>query len=64
MSLHSIPDYGLTPKELEDKYEKSEQHTTYSQLRHREAGSSLAYWPWVVTQLQLEEEELCDDSPF
>lgn len=58
---HSISDYGLTAKELEEKYEDSA-HPQYWRLDQDDP--TLPYWDWVVLRLRQEEDQLCRDNPY
>lgn len=59
---HSISDYGLTPEELEAKYEKKDVHPVY--WRSDQDDHALPYWNWVVRRLRQEEDELYRDNPY
>lgn len=61
---HAIQDYGLTPVELEEKYEKLGHHPIYTPTKYRKEKATLAYWEWVQRWLQIEEDELANDSPY
>lgn len=62
--LHSIPDYGLTPQELEAKHEKAGEHPYYTMQVYRDVSTVHSYWEWVQRMLQSEEDQLAEDSPF
>ena len=65
-----IPDFGLSPKELETKYEKRGEYPTPELSawgwRQRVASDStrLGYWEWVAEQLLEAQYELDQDNPY
>lgn len=68
--MHNISDFGLTADELALKYEKLGYHPDYRFDYYQvlfskpDDDDDKAYWAWVVTKLQEEEDDLCKDSPY
>ena len=65
----NIDDYGLHPKDLEDKYERKGAHPDYDWVTFRREVSGHgvndeAYWIWVKSKLQDEQEELDRDKHY
>lgn len=62
--MHSPHDYGLTAKQLEEKYEKRDYHPEYWRQDSPNPACDQLYWEWVVTQLAIEEDRLSLDNPY
>jgi hypothetical protein len=69
-TVYYIDDYGLTPKQLDDKYnpDGDGEHSGYPRsgwrFEVREQSTISGYWDWLRHQLQLEEDELDRDNPY
>lgn len=70
MMLWHIKDYGLTVKQLEEKYggTSDDEHRCFTVSKWVRSvnldNTRLGYWLWVREQLVLEQEELDADSPY
>jgi hypothetical protein len=66
--MHNIKDFGLTTNQLQVRYENRNAHPDYVRAVWRfevqQCLTDQGYWDWVRTQLEQEQEELSQDSPY
>lgn len=68
--IQLIPDFGLSTKQLEAKYDQGGDgvHPVFQRRAWRAAVTAertiCGYWHWVEYQLQLAQDELDRDNPY
>lgn len=68
MSHELIKDFGLTAKQLEEKYEKKGAHPVRTTMdwaeEVRQGYTLLGYWDWVEHQIAEYQDELDSENPY